>query len=254
MAPHGRSALKDKLQITAYEVIEQPMALRVAQRARDWIEELPERFAYRCLPLAIANQVGWEILNPVTFTASWNGKDGLDAIRIRFHGDASPLIGSHFGHGVLTFTPGYLFRTTKSHNLYVKGPANRPRDGIAALEGLIETDWAPFSFTMNWQFTRKRHKVTFAQGEPICTIVPYPRHYARKFEPVVRSLSDNPGLYRQYVDWRDDRLRFNQELRETGSAAAKKGWQRTYMKGQDQSGNTFAGHETKIQMKEFERG
>ena len=47
------------------------------------------RFAYRCLPLAIANQVGWEIINPCTFTASWNGKDGLDAIKIRFHGEAS---------------------------------------------------------------------------------------------------------------------------------------------------------------------
>ena len=122
-----RKALKDKLQITAYEAIEQPVALRTAQRARNWIEDLPERFAYRCLPLAIANQVGWELLNPVAFTASWNGKDGLDAIKIRFHDEPSPLIGSHFGHGVLTFTPGYLFRTTKSHNLYVKGPATGRR-------------------------------------------------------------------------------------------------------------------------------
>lgn len=245
--------MKDKLQITAYEVIEQPLSMRTAQRGRDWIDDLPERFAYRCLPLAIANQIGWEILNPVAFTASWNGKDGLDAIRFRFHGERSELIGSHFGHGVLTFTPGYLFRTTKSHNLYVKGPANRPKDGIAALEGLIETDWAPFSFTMNWQFTRKRHKVTFEEGEPICTIMPYPRHYARKFEPAVKNLNENPKLYQQYVDWRDERLRFNEELKVAGSAAAKEGWQRTYMKGLDQAGNTFAGHQTKVQMKDFKR-
>ena len=155
---------------------------------------------------------------------------------------------------MLTFTPGYLFRTTKSHNLYVKGPANRPKDGIAPLEGLIETDWAPYSFTMNWQFTRKRHKVTFEEGEPFCTILPYPRHYARKFGATIRNLSENPKLYQQYVDWRDERLRFNEELKVEGSDAAKKGWQRSYMKGEDTSGNTFAGHETKIQMKDFSRG
>ena len=245
--------MKDKLQITAYEVVEKPMPIRKAQRARDWIEELPERFAYRCLPLAIANQVGWEILNPVAFTARWNGKEGLDAIRISFHDDPSELIGSHFGHGVLTFSLGYLFRTTKSHNLWVKGPANRPRDGIAPLEGVIETDWAPFTFTMNWQFTRRRHKVTFEKGEPIATVLPYPRHYVRKFEPALRNLTENPKLYQQYVDWRDDRLKFNKELKETGSGAGKQCWQRTYMKGQDQSGNTFAGHETKVQMKDFRR-
>jgi len=246
--------MKDKMQITAYEVVEEPMALRTAQRARDWIEELPERFAYRCLPLAIANQVGWEILNPVAFTARWSGKGGLDAISIKFHDRESELIGSHFGHGVLTFSMGYLFRTTKSHNLWVKGPANRPKDAIAPLEGIIETDWAPFTFTMNWQFTRKRHKVTFEKDEPIATVLPYPRHYVRKFDAKLKNLNENPKLYQQYVDWRDDRMTFNEELQKSGTEAQKQGWQRTYMKGQDQSGNTFAGHETKVQMKDFRRG
>ena len=246
--------MKDKLQITAYEVVEKPMPLRTAQRARDWIDALPERFGYRCLPLAIANQVGWEILNPVPFTARWNGRGGLDAISIKFDGASSDLIGSHFGHGVLTFSLGYLFRTSKSHNLWVKGPANCPKDGIAALEGMIETDWAPFTFTMNWQFTRKRHKVRFEAGEPIATVVPYPRHYPRKFDATLRNVNENPKLYQQYIDWRNDRMAFNEELQKSGSEAQKEGWQRTYMKGQDQAGNIFAGHETKIQMKEFKRG
>jgi hypothetical protein len=146
--------MKDKLEITAYEVVEEPMTIRAGERPREWIDALPDRFGYRCLPLSIANQLGWEILNPAGFTARWNGKDGLDAIAIKFDGEQSDLVGSHFGHGVLTFSLGYLFRTTKAHNLWVKGPANRPKDGIAPLEGVIETDWAPYTFTMNWQFTR----------------------------------------------------------------------------------------------------
>ena len=125
---------------------------------------------------------------------------------------------------------------------------------VVALEGLVETDWAPFSFTMNWQFTRKRQKVTFEVGEPICCIIPYPRHYLRKFEPTIKNLNEDPKLYKQYVDWRNDRMKFNEELKVAGSEAQKKGWQRSYMKGQDQTGNTFAGHQTKMQMKEFKRG
>jgi hypothetical protein len=252
-ARHLEADLKDKLTITAYEVIENPMPLRTAERARPWMEETIDRFAYRCLPVAIANQVGWDILCPVPFTAKWNGKEGLDSISLRFPGEESQLIGSHFGHGVLTFSPGYLFRTTKSHNLWVKGPTNCPKDGIAPLEGLIETDWAPYSFTMNWKFTRKRQKVSFEEGEPICRIVPYPRHYVRKFEPQVRSINENAKLYEQYVAWRESRIEFNEELKDSDSGAAKEKWQRSYMKGQAQHGQTFAGHETKIPMKEFRR-
>jgi len=246
--------VKDKLQLTAYEVVENPMPLRTAERSRQWMEDTVDRFAYRCLPVAIANQAGWDILCPVAFSAKWNGKDGLQDIRLKFDGEPSPLIGSHFGHGVLTFSPGYLFRTSKAHNLWVKGPTNLFKDGIAPLEGLVETDWAPYSFTMNWKFTRKRHQVRFAAGEPICRIVPYPRHYLRKFEPELVNINENAGLYRQYVDWRESRLAFNEELKEAGSGAAQEKWQRSYMKGQDQQGQAFAGHETKLQIKPFRRG
>ena len=246
--------MRDKLSITAYHVVEEPMPLRTADKPRDWMDELPERFAYRCLPLAIANQVGWEILNPSGFTARWSGKDGLDAISITFDGEPSALVGSHFGHGVLTFSLGYLFRTTKAHNLWVKGPANRPKDGIAPLEGIIETDWAPFTFTMNWQFTRKRLKVRFEKDEPIATVVPYPRHYLAKFDPVEKNLNEDAKLYQQYVQWREDRLKFNEELKQPGSAAADKGWQRSYMKGEDNAGQVFAGHETKLKIRDFRRG
>lgn len=245
--------MNDKPTITAYEVVERPMVLRAAHRTRGWIEGLPERFAYRCLPLTIVNQMGWEVLNPVAFTAKWNGRAGRDAISIRFHGSSSDasLVGSHFGHGVLTFTPGYLFRTSKGHNLWVKGPANMPKDGIAPLEGLVESDWAPFTFTMNWQFTRKRHKVTFEKDEPICTIAPYPRRYISGFQPEQKSIHDSPELFKQYVDWRETRLAFNAEAEHAGSDAGRAGWQRHYMKGQDQAGNVFAGHESKIHVKPF---
>lgn len=241
------------MQIIAYEVVEEPMVLQSAERSREWMSASVDRFAYRCLPVAIANQMGWDILCPVAFTAKWNGKDDLKGIQIKFHGETSPLISSHFGSGVLTFTLGYLFRTSKSHNLWIKGPTNSPKDGIAPLEGLVETDWAPFSFTMNWKFTRKRHKVSFEKGEPICRIMPYPRHYLRKFDPQIQNLNQNATLYAQYVEWRKSRMTFIDDLKDADSDAAKEKWQRSYMKGESQAGNSFAGHETKIQMADFKR-
>ena len=92
-----------------------------------------------------------------------------------------------------------------------------------------------------------------AKDEPIATVFPYPRHYLGKFEPVLKNLNEDAKLYDQYVKWRESRLQFNEELQQPGSEAAKKGWQRTYMKGEDTSGDTFAGHETKLRIRDFER-
>ena len=245
--------MKEKLEITAYEIMENPPSIRTADRKREWMDDTQDRFAYRCLPLSIANQTGWEVMCPTGFTARWNGKNDLPAIQIKFDDEESPLVGSHFGHGVLTFTLGYLFRTTKAHNLWVKGPTNQFKDGISALEGIIETDWTPFTFTMNWQFTRKKHKIRFEKDEPICTLLPYPRHYIGKFDPKVKVISENPKLYNQYVAWKDDREQFLRDLKKPDSEAVKEGWQKTYMKGEDQFGKVFAGHQTKVRTADFKK-
>src|SRR5271165_1161304 len=42
----------------------QPL-IRPAEPTRAWMDATPEAFAYRCLPLNIANAHGWEILPPV---------------------------------------------------------------------------------------------------------------------------------------------------------------------------------------------
>ena len=77
--------------------------IRPAPVERDWMEATNQRYAYRCLPLNIANAYGWEVLCNAGFLAMWNGKTTNDAIIIQADpGTTAPAV-SHFGHGILTF-------------------------------------------------------------------------------------------------------------------------------------------------------
>ena len=69
---------------------------------RDWMDETPSKFAYRCLPLTIANQTGWWVYNPVGFTAVWNGLPGPGGIQFLFDSDPGvwgTWINDQFGRG-----------------------------------------------------------------------------------------------------------------------------------------------------------
>ena len=69
----------DKVELIAYEVGPNPgYALEVAPKARPWMDAFPGRFAYRCLPMVMANQSGWIIRCPLNFSAKWNGKLGSE--------------------------------------------------------------------------------------------------------------------------------------------------------------------------------
>lgn len=263
-------------QLIAYEVSDcRDMPLSTAGIDRDWMDESSQRFAYRCLPLAIANQAGWLIANPVTFTALWDGGPAIGSLQVHLgteirppaasytnvfsFGSTGPVVQkearvlSHFGHGILTFTIPYLFRTPRGVNLWVKGPTNYVRDGVQPLEGIVETDWLPATFTMNWKLTRPHHPVTFHKGEPICMVVPTPRGLAESLQPVQMPLAANAELYRDYMDWQQSRLQFNQDLKVRDSEAAKRGWQREYVKGITTTGAVAPEHQTRLSLKEFRR-
>jgi hypothetical protein len=241
------------LTIFAYEVSPcGDMPLTTAPVRRDWMDATDQRFAYRCLPLAIANQAGWLIHCPASFRACWDG--GPDRRSLAILPDQAPLdsrILSHFGSGIITFSIPYLFRTPASVNLWVKGPSNFIKDGVQALEGVVETDWLPATFTMNWKLTRPGHEVHFERGEPICMVVPQARGLAECLVPVRASLASEPVLQREYEEWSASRDRFLTELVLGKADALRQGWQKDYTRGLMADGRRFVEHQTQLQLKEF---
>lgn len=221
--------------------------LRPAPLERDWMDRTDQKYAYRCLPLNIANMHGWEILCSSDCTARWDGGATIDSVKVSGQG---MLPVSHFGTGVLTFHVHFLFRTEPGYNLYVTGPVNRNKADIVPLSGVVETDWAPYTFTMNWIFTRA-NEVTFKIGEPICTIFPIPRALIESVEPEFRPLEDDSELAEAYRGWVKSRNDFNTDLKVTGSAAQTERWQKSYFKGKMPGGGNAEHHQTKLRLRPF---
>lgn len=253
-SPRGEDTSLSDNRLFAYAVVDNPPPLRRAARERDWMEATPSRFAYRCLPLVIGNQAGWDILNTVPFRARWNGGNQPSDVVVEPLDNlesARPLAAAHFGEAVLTFGVGYLFRTPPGIGMLVCGPPNAPKDGLFALTGIVETDWSHATFTMNYRFTRRGHWVEFAAGEPICRVIPVDRRLLEQLAGEIHSIGDNPDLEIQYRRWLDERLAFNAGLKNPFSEEAKQGWQRDYFQGLSASGERIPHHQTQLHHRDF---
>jgi len=237
----------------AYQCAPDAPLIRSASHTREWMDKTHQKFPYRCLPLVIANSFGWDVINPTSFMAVWNGGSLPSDVKIVFPtpGRRSSIPQAHFGTGVLTFTLGHLFRTAPGVNLYVKGPPNVPKDGIVALEGIVETDWSPATFTMNWLFTRKNHEVIFEAGESYCRIFPVPRRITEVFDPELRELDEEPELLEMHMNWRKHRDEFNKGLKVPGSWYVERGWQKDYFQGGGVLFPKQEDHQTKLSQPEF---
>jgi hypothetical protein len=242
------------MKLVCYAVDRDPFPLRPAPVTREWMDRIPDHHAYRCLPLNIANSHGWEIASPCGFEVEWDGDPNVRGIAIRAldgYPDVSTVAVSHFAHGIVSFYLSYLFRTEPEWNLLATGPFNRPKDGIAPLTGVIETNWLPYPFTMNWQMTR-RGKVRFEKDEPLCVVFPVRVRAVLDTHPEIRNLADEPSLEAQALAWQKHRDEFAERVYARDPAALKEAWQRYYFLGKLPDGTNVGGdaHMSKLRLAE----
>ncbi len=239
------------MRLTCYTFGDHVPPLRVAPATREWMDATPHGFAYRCLPLNIANAHGWELLCPARVEAVWSGGLEPASVQVSGPGAGRSAIG-HFGSGVLTFHVHALFVTEPGWNLYVTGSPNQAKHGIAPLTGIVETDWSAATFTMNWRFTAPDVPVVFEAGEPFAFLFPVPRGMIETVEPEVKRLADEPDLAAAFKEWSEGRTKFLSDLPVKGSDANKRGWQKNYFQGKNADGaKTVPDHQTKLKLKPF---
>jgi hypothetical protein len=178
-------------------------SLRPSPARRLWMDEDPH--AYKCLPLVAANQWGWQILCPVDLRVTWDGSPDPSGLTIEVAASHRPAIKSQFGSGIVTLSPPWLFRTSPGWDLYVKGPSNRWKANCVPLEGVVETWWLNYTFTLNWKIIEPG-SVEFARGESLAQLIPIPHatfSQARAEEaPIVAA---DPRAARELMEWRDAR-------------------------------------------------
>jgi hypothetical protein len=245
-------------QLVAYQLNPSiKMRLAAAASGRDWMNTSNSGFANRCLPMRIANQAGWVVLNDQPLRTQWLGGSDPGSVIVEYAGDPPHAAVGHFGEGILTFRIPFLFRTPPGISLLFRGPANLPKDAIAPLEGLVETDWAIAAASVNWKFTRANTWVEFQKDEPVCMIVPQKLAQLESYQPRVVKIADDSELSRNYQHWRRSVAEFTERLRERDPLAIQQGWQKFYFRGTAphmQSTTTacqVGDHRLKLDLQEF---
>jgi hypothetical protein len=240
------------MKLTCFPIGNFSVSIQPAPGDREWMDETRQKFANRCLPLVAANTHGWEILGQDACRIRWNGGEGATDIEIVTDSGTDTYVASHFGHGIVTFRVHCILQTEPGFNTWISGPVNRFKDGIQAMTGLMETDWMPYAFTMNWQITRPDTWISFSANEPVCHIFPVARGLVDSVRPRMRSLSSEPELEANYRQWQQARQAFNKALADRDPAAEKQKWQKHYFRGQLPDGTRAIGdHQTKMKPRPF---
>lgn len=241
--------------VKLHALTEHPPEVRPARARRQWMDDFSDRHAYRCLPLSIANAYGWEVLCPIPVEIRWNGgmaKEDIEVIGLKELPDGAPIdhfCRSNFSRGIVTFHLDYVIETDPDWEILATGPFNDPKPGLSPLTGVIESDWLPYPFTMNWQLTRPGI-ARFEQGEPFCFFLPVPKRVLPNTQLQIDRLADDAELQARHDQFRTARNEFMARIQAGDEEAIKEAWQRYYFHGRHPDGVLAPEHLNKLRLKE----
>ena len=241
--------------VKLHALTEQPPEVRPARAKRQWMDDFPDRHAYRCLPLSIANAFGWEVLCPIPVEIRWNGGmkvEDIEVVGLKELPGGAPVdhfCRSNFSRGIITFHLDYVIETEPDWGILATGPFNDPKPTATPLTGVVESDWLPYPFTMNWQLTRPGI-TRFEEGEPFCFFFPVPRQVLPDAELHIHRLADDAELQARHNQFKDARDEFMGRIKAGDREAIKEAWQRHYFVGRHPDGTLGTEHLNKLRLKE----
>jgi hypothetical protein len=114
----------------------------------------------------------------------------------------------------------------------------------------VETDWAPYTFTMNWRIMKRKTGIYFKKGDPICMLQPYPIELLEQTEASTALIESAPELKRDFEEWLSHRRAQAQAV----AQGEEPKFRLDYLRGVTPRGEEAPKHHTQLKLAEFPKG
>lgn len=168
----GPDSLKEsKIEIYLLEKYDKTLLPKKPNIYLDWWEkdQKTRQHARFCMPLLMANGLGYDILSPATFEVEWDGDESKDAKVNVLDKSSHSIVDNHSAYGSFTVQAQFIPKTEEGYFLYIKGIPNIRRP-FSVMEGMIETWWNPAHFGLVC-LCNHAGKFTIAKGEPLARMI-----------------------------------------------------------------------------------
>ncbi len=172
-----------------------------AEAKRAWWrdDDRTRNHAEHCLPLLMANGLGWVVRSPGAFSVSWDG-DWTAAPAVKAL-DPGVIVDAHSAGGSFTVQPGFVVSTSQTGDFVMIRPVPNCRGAtFSAMEVLMEAWWQPGEFGLVCLLHRPGSFVV-KRGEPLAQMCVY------KEAAGLAQLDTRPELPPETLAWRERRYR-----------------------------------------------
>lgn len=229
--------------LTAYKTNPNSFIIEPLPVKRQWMEETPDKHAYRCFPVTTANTVGWTLACPEDISFIWNGITDTtpDTVKI-LSGEKYCYTGR--GQGTLSFNTGIILRSEKNVSVLSLTPQNYFYEEFEVMSSLISTSFLNVDFPLAIKSKIANKEITIKAGTPIATILPVSLTLLKEESIEIKNFVPEPDYHSKLKSYGEAAQKVNQSGK----------WTDWYRDAVDENGNSIGEHEVKsLKLKVIDR-
>jgi hypothetical protein len=201
---------------------------------REWMDKTPDKHAYRCFPVTLANTIGWTVSAKEDISFVWDGIiDTTDSHVKILKGNNIAYTGR--GQGTVSFNTGLIFRSEKDISLMVLPLPNYFITDFVPMSSVISTSFYPHDFPLAIRVLKQDKEITINAGDPIAVILPISLSRLKEESIVVENFVAPEDYNKKTKSYGDAA----QEINKLGKFTD---W---YRNAVDENGNSVGEHEVK---------
>lgn len=206
-----------------------PLAIK-----RDWMDETPEKHAYNCFPMTLANGMGWGLSFKEDVSFIWDGVWDTTAAHVKVI-KGKGLIHPDRGNGTISFNTGVNFKTDENTSIVTIPTPNLFIPGFHVFTTIISSSWFPHELPAAARITIPNVEITIPAGTQFLTVLPISIQDINNTVLKYGTLSHTVEEEREFKEYGD----YSQVLNRKGE------WTNFYRNATNHKGESKGNHEIK---------
>lgn len=200
---------------------------------RKWMDETADKHAYQCMPISLANTLGWAISFPEDISFIWDGICDSTSTHVKII-KGHKFCSAARGNATISFNTFLKFKTSENITTLIMPIPNNFNENAQCFTTLISTSFYDSMLPIAWKIIKPNIEIFIPAGEPIATILPISLNDLQNFELIITNKEINNNENNEI----NKKLNFIKQKMQEGK------FSQLYRKAENYNGEKIGNHET----------
>lgn len=153
---------------------------------RDWMEETDNKHAYHCMPVSLANTLGWAISFPKDISFIWDGISDTSQSHVKII-KGQEYCSTARANATVSFNTYLRLETDENTTILVMPVPNKFNENSQCFTSLISTSFYESMLPVAWKILKPNVEIFIPAGDPVAVFLPISLTKLQEFEVLIKN-------------------------------------------------------------------